>query len=1267
MRARWVLGLLLACLSAGAWAAGNGSAEVPGMRNVHFRTYSVMQGLPQASAAVMVQDSTGFIWIGTQDGLARFDGYEFKVYKHDRDKPHTLSDNFVRAIVADGSGGLWVGTRSGGLDHYNPRTSHFDAVAVKHEQGDASTPVEINALAMGARGRVWIVTGGGYLQWLKPGSLSTQMAAIGPQSRLRRARVMLAMPGGGVLLGSGEGLFRVDAAGRSMSGFGPSGLDVFALALGEHNEVWVGTASAGLYHLDKHGKVLQHFTHQTGQNTNSLPDNEVRALLLDKRGTLWIAGNSAGLASLDPSAGVFRHYPHRASDPHSVAANRLWSLQESRRGLLLVGSWTNGFSIHDPATENFLQIYSVPSDPRTLPESPAMSVFGAEDGSLWAGIIEGGGLVHLDFTHGVIKRYTHDPDKPDSLANNFVHYISRARDGGLWVATVGGGLDHLRPDGSGFDHLRHDDNDPRSLASDTVLQAFEDSKGTLWVATGDQGLDERCSGCKAFRHHRHVSGDPDSLASNSLSNVLERDDGDLWVATRNAGLDRLDRHSGKFTHFTAAGAHNSGLSVNGLSALFIDSHGVLWVGTQGGALNRQISTADGSIRFRSIDHHDGLDSDSIGGILEDDAGQIWVSTLKGVSRVDRASNQVVNYSGHAGASQRGYWVNSATRLKDGRLVFGALDGITVFNPAGLPDPPRATPVITEMLIAGRPYLHDEHSAGQPPSENSDKPMIHLAHDDNDVSFEFAALNYSSPESVEYAYRLDGHDKNWVPVSWRRRSATYTNLSPGTYVLYVRARAGSDDWSKDATSLAFMILDPPWRTPWAYALYALLGVLLAWLVFWRVNLNLARRRQVQETIRDSEARLKMALWGSGTELWDIDLSQDRLYRENRLPGLAISAANVDRAPHDIIPFLHPDDRAEFIDALVRHLKGQASTFEASYRSLGSDNRWVWVLSRGQVVKRDAQGRALRISGISSDIDTLKQAEEALRALNESLESRVEQRTRELNARNADLRLALDDLTKTEHKLLEAEKMAALGGLVAGVAHEINTPLGVALTAASYLRDETRRLARQEAGKALDIDAIGRFGRKASESADIIMRNLQSANRLVKSFKQVAVAQSSEDIDLVDICQCLEQVVITLGPLVKESHHRIELDCSPDLEVRTSPGALFQIITNLVTNAMLHGFEDGKAGSIVISARREDEKVLLVFSDDGRGMSDDILARVYEPFFTTRRGQGGSGLGLPIVYNLVTQVLKGTIELQSQPGQGTRFLIRFASAPRETQSS
>ena len=875
--------------------------------------------------------------------------------------------------------------------------------------------------------------------------------------------------------------------------------------------------------------------------------------------------------------------------------------------------------------------------------------------------------MHLDFSHGVVRRYTHDPDKPDSLSNNFVHYISRARDGGLWVSTVGGGLDHLRADGSGFDHLRHDDSDPQSLSSDMVLQAFEDREGTLWVATGDQGLDERCAECKGFRHHRHVSGDPDSLASNSMSMVLERDDGDLWVATRNAGLDRLDRHSGKFTHFTASGAHNSGLSVNSLTALFADSHGVLWVGTQGGALNRQIPTADGSLRFMNIDHHQGLDSDSIGGILEDDQGQVWVSTLKGVSRVDRGSNQVVNYSGHAGASQRGYWVNSATRLKDGRLVFGALDGITVFNPAGLPDPPRATPVITEMLISGRPYLHDEHDSAALPAKGADKYLIHLAHDQNDVSFEFAALNYSSPESVEYAYRLDGQDKDWVPVSWRRRSATYTNLSPGTYVLYVRARAGSDDWSRDTASLAIRISDPPWRTPWAYTLYALLAVLTAALVIWRVNRNLARRRQVQETIRESEARLKMALWGSGTELWDIDLGRGRMYRENRLPGLAISDADIKRTPDDILPFLHPDDRAEFIDALVRHLKGEAGTFEASYRSLGSDNRWVWVLSRGQVVKRNTQGRALRVSGISSDIDTLKQAEEALRALNESLETRVEQRTRELNARNAELRLALDDLTRTEHKLLEAEKMAALGGLVAGVAHEINTPLGVALTAASFLRDETRRLARQEAEKALGADVIARFGRKASESADIIMRNLQSANRLVKSFKQVAVAQSSDDIDLVDICQCLEQVVITLGPLVKESRHRVEMDCAPNLEVRTSPGALFQIITNLVTNAMVHGFEKGQAGTIVISARREDGKVLLVFSDNGRGMSEDIIARVYEPFFTTRRGQGGSGLGLPIVYNLVTQVLQGTIELQSQPGQGTRFLIRFASITGEGGSS
>lgn len=1254
-RRLWLLLVLFPSLTFASTADGS----VPGIRDMRFRNYSVMQGLPQATARAIVQDSVGFFWIGTQDGLARFDGYEFKVFKHDRKNPGSLSDNYVQAMVADDRGGLWIATRSGGLDHYLPWQDRFQHWRADPRQAGSLASDSIDALAIGAQRRLWIAAAG-RLQWIDHGDAAIHDAALGQQAGLFGARTMHALPDGSLIVGGRRGLWHVDGVGKSMLRIGPADLDVYALAFGADGSLWVGTAADGLYHLTADGKVLAHETRQPqAAPGDTLADNEIRGLLMDRNGTLWIAGNTAGLASFDPRSGRFRHFPHRAADRQSVAANRLWTLYEGEKGLLLIGSWTNGFSIHDPSTEFFKQIYSVPGDPRTLPAAPAMTVFGAADGTLWAGVIEGGGLVHIDMQRGVTRRYVHDPSDPNSLSNDFVQYVTRAHDGGLWVATIGGGLDHLRADGSGFDHLRHDPDDPGSLASDSVLFVLEDQQGTLWVATKDQGLDARCAGCKAFRHYVHAANDAASLSSNAVSSLAETRDGDLWAGTRNAGLDRLDRHTGKFTHYTVDGT--SGLGANSISCLFEDRQGRLWVGTQGGALNMKFLAADGAVHFKTVGQRNGLNNDAIGGILQDASGQLWVSTIKGISRIDPATDRVVNYSGHDGASQLGYWVNSATQLASGALVFGGLSGITLFDPSRLPRPDQPVPVLTDMLIAGHAYTHSAHAPGTPRSRGKiHKSAIALRHDQNDVSFEFSALQYSNPESIEYEYRLQGYDRAWVHVSWRRRVATYTGLAPGTYTLDIRARSGNGQWNSDPTMLSFVILKPLWRTPLAYAVYSLVALLLVLAASWLVRRGLRRRHQIQETIRQSEARLKLALWSSGTEMWHIDLRDNSIYRDNQLPHIAASEDAQTQTLAGYLPFLHPDDKPAVSKALYAHLKQQTPNFEASYRTLDRDHNWIWLLSRGEVVERSKDGRALRMSGTSSDINALKQAEDALRALNEDLELRVERRTAELNERNSELRSALEELTQTQHKLLEAEKLAALGGLVAGVAHEINTPVGVAVTAASFLHGEARQLQQTlAAGRASTAD-LQRFGAKAQQSSDMILRNLRSASRLISSFKQVAVAQSNDDMAVVDLGECLEQILITLGPMLKKSPHRVDLSIEKPIEIRTSPGALYQIVTNLVTNSLTHGFAKTQVGCIHMEAKLAAGQVTLSYRDDGVGMSPEILAHLYDPFFTTRRGQGGSGLGMHIVYNLVTQILHGDIQCHSEPGVGTTFIIRFAGA-------
>ncbi|KAB2900938.1 MAG: PAS domain-containing protein [Dokdonella sp.] len=1247
---------LVLCCAAAAPAA----RAVPGTDAVRFHTFSTADGLPQATVRAIAQDATGFLWLGTQDGLARFDGYSFQVYRHERDDPWSLAESHVTALVADTDGSLWVGTLTGGLSHYDPDLDRFRTYRADRARSDTLASDNITALLLTRGGRLWVANTGGRLQWLDRTAGTLHDSGLGQRAALRMVRSMLELPDGSLLLGTLDGLWRLDVAATRLEQFHASdgrALDVYTLALDARGHWWVGTADAGMLHFDAGGNLVARYRHDPDAPPGrALHDDAVRALLFDPDGSLWIAGDGHGLARMDPAGVGFTRYTHDPAKPDSVAANRLYVLVRERSGTLVVGSWTNGFSIHDPRTQAFVHIESVAGDPRTLPARPVTGLHADADGTLWLGMTEAGGLVQLDPARGVVRRFKHDPDRPGSLAHDFVRHVTRGRDGSLWVSTIGGGIDRLPPQGNEFEHHRHDPADPASLASDSVLGYYEDSEGTQWIATNDRGVDERCAGCSGFRHHAHDPAVPDSISDNTVSAVLQTRDGSLWFATR-GGLDRYDRASGRFQHLRARSDDPSSLSSNSISTLFEDSHGNLWIGTQGGGLNRRIVHADGSSSFEVIDTSDGLAAGAIGTIVEDGQGRIWVSTTVGISRID-AQRRIVNFSGRDGVQGLGYWTNSGALLPDGRIAFGGLDGATLFDPAHVAGRPVPTPMVVDLLLRNVP-VHMRWRDPRSPLLASlwRGGQVQLAHDQSNVTFEFSAPSFGDTGSVQYAYRLDGHDAQWIQTSAARRFATYTDLPAGDYVLQLRARNDGGDWSDPPVSIDVSVAPAPWWSPSAWALYGLMAVALALLVSWRVRTNLRQRRAVQESIRSSEERLKLALWGSGSELWDVDLASGSMHRDNQLAHLAVSHDALEGGLEAYRPYVHPDDIGRFEQALSAHLRGDMPAFEASFRTLDTQRQWVWVLARGRVVARDAGGRPQRLSGTTSDANALNQALAALRTLNEQLESRVEQRTAALQNANAELRSTLEQLSIAQRQLFEAEKLASLGGLVAGIAHEINTPLGIGVTAASHLQEEAQRLSQRIAGGDLDADELARFERTARESAQMILRNLQRADRLVKSFKQVAVDQSSEERRVVDLGICLNEILTTLGPSLKKTPHHVELDCPSGLVVETAPGALYQIVSNLVMNSLTHAFTADAAGTITISVRLDGGVVCIDFGDDGRGMDEAVRARIFEPFFTTRRGQGGSGLGMHIVYSLVTQVLHGQIECDSAPGAGTRFRLRF----------
>lgn len=860
--------ILLLC---GLLAPANASAApFPELR---VRRFTVDNGLSQSDVADIVRDRQGFLWIATQDGLNRFDGYSFVVHRHSAQDPESISDNAIWALAAAKDGSLWIGTFAGGLNRYDPITGHFKRFLHDASREGSISWNNVTSVVEDLHGSIWAGTWGGGLNRLDraTGTFTRFQHDPADTTTLPGNRIysLAATPSGRIWVGAWDGLSLFDPQTRTAKRFprpvpGGRSLTEIQTLLPEGDSVlWVGTQQNGLFRVRVEGRTVTPIPLPREEGKAPL---SVRALMIGPDATLWIGTGGEGVIRRDLRAGVMSVSGNNPADVRSIGYDAVNVLYRQDDGLVWIGTGGAGVNLYDPRHETF-ELLSV-HRPAAAPLSHNLARAFVEDdrGRLWVGT-SGGGITVLEPDRSSARTFGTEGDAQSGFAGKYVHALARDEKGTIWAGTGNEGLWRADSRTGRFIRMPRSANDPGASKFIGALAVSPD--GALWIGSMGDGLERRDPATGGVTRWRRRTGDSTSLSGDYVYSLLVASTGEVWVGTWGQGLSRLDPRTGTFRRYLYTPSDPHALPANTVQAIHEDKEGRIWVGTAGGGL-AMLDRATG--RFRVFAEKDGLPNGVVHGALSDPEGRIWVSTNHGIARVDPASGKVRSFDAADGLQGNEFNLGAAYAGRDGRFYFGGVNGVTVFNPKDVAvDPSNPPVVLTSFRVFDRPVHLD--------TLISSTREIVLDYPQNFFSFEFSALAFSAPEKVRYAYRMEGVDRDWVP-SVGRRYASYTNLDPGLYLFRVRGANRDGVWSTADASVRVVITAPFWMSWWFRLLALLTGTAAVTLVVWQRIRSERREKQSREEfsrgLLQSEERERSRIAG---ELHD-SLMQSLLIAKNR---------------------------------------------------------------------------------------------------------------------------------------------------------------------------------------------------------------------------------------------------------------------------------------------------------------------------------------------------------------------------------------------------
>lgn len=849
----------------------------PGIR---FSRLTINDGLSLSSVYCIFQDSKGFIWFGTEDGLNRYDGKNFRIFRPDARDKNSISYRWIEHIYEDGSGILWFGSR-GGLTRFDPKHEKFGQYRFNGEDKFGLSNDTITSIIHDPHQKyLWV----GTLKGLNRIDLNTTERVsvenfIGDQTILS-SRINFIIPDEkkNMWIGTNNGLFVFEFETEEFIPFSPDGITlndkkIFSLIF-DRDHLWIGTdkglfsyssgenrvtpypdcengqarnpiipvqnlfqdknhnlwilSETGLYKLNKETKKYLSVIDAVDV-THSLSVNIGKPILEDLEGFLWYGTFGSGLFRIDPSSGDIYRYINSPADQTSLSENSINCIFEDRSGVIWFGTFGAGVSIYYPQSHRFDLIKHDPLDQNSISSNFIWSVIEDRDENVWIGTNNRGLNKYSPYT-GEFSFYDHIPNDPSSLSNSSVREIFQDSEGTIWVGTDGGGLSYLNQETGKFTHFRNDPNDLNSLSNNSVRVIMEDRNGNLWVGTRG-GLNKYDRNTQIFERFLHSDDDSTSLSSNFIySSIYEDNDGFLWIGTYGGGLNRMDPVNGIFKSYLTDPNDLESIADNVVFSIYEDTTGTFWIGTNNG-LNQ---FDPGLGKFKRFGTKEGLPNEVIYSILPDQNNNIWMSTNFGISRFSLTDYRVKNFNLNDGLQSNEFNGGAYHKGKSGKLYFAGVYGLNIVNPEKLvPLENQSSVVITKLEVMGHEVavllptanldisvlanavMMDNKGNFFTPHSIAYTEEIIMYYRHSFFSLEFAALNNSLPESMNFAYRMEGMEREWN-YSGERNYVAYANMNPGTYYFAIKAENPDGLWSSEKR-IKIIIIPPFWKTWWFHVL------------------------------------------------------------------------------------------------------------------------------------------------------------------------------------------------------------------------------------------------------------------------------------------------------------------------------------------------------------------------------------------------------------------------------------------------------------------